>query len=137
MKPFVINRNTWHYKLNKHFFQEYEHNMSYNWEPRHNNFCSYWRATVFRVIAVCLFVIFIAGALYIAGSAVYYHPINTLIIVGTAIGFFAFLILTFIISEKLKSISSKRNPKPESLLVQRYRAHKSKICPMVEYSNDY
>ena len=133
MKPFVINRNTWHYKLNKHFFQEYEHNMSYNWEPRHNNFCAYWRATVFRVIFACFLAAGVVMALYLTGSAIYYHPIDALILIGSLIGVIALFILTILISEKLKSRSSNREPKPESLLVQRYRAHKSKICPMVEY----
>jgi hypothetical protein len=137
MKPFVINRNTWHYKLNKNFFNVHEHRMDWAWEPRHNNFCSYWRATVFRVIAACFIIAFIAGALYFIGAVIYYYPIDTFIILSTAIGFFAFLILAIFISEKLQSVRSKREPKPESLLMQRYRAHKSKICPMVEYSNDY
>ena len=136
MKAFVINRNSWHYKLNRNFMNEYnsyEKGIEDKWEPRHKDCFSYWRSTVFRVIAVCLFVVFIAGTLYFIGSAFYYYPIDSLIIIGTTLGFFAFLILTFFISEKLKSISSKHEPKPESLLVQRYRAYKSKICPMVEY----
>lgn len=133
MKPFVINRNTWHYKLNKHFFQEHSNSMEYWWEPRHNNFCAYWRATIFRIIAAFLLTAAVLMILYITGGAIYYHPIDTLIIVGSIIGFFAFLVLSILISEELKSRKSKREPKPESLLVQRYRAHKSKICPMVEY----
>jgi preprotein translocase subunit SecF len=107
--------------------------MEYWWEPRHNNFCAYWRATIFRIIAAFLLTAAVLMILYITGGAIYYHPIDTLIIVGSIIGFFAFLVLSILISEELKSRKSKREPKPESLLVQRYRAHKSKICPMVEY----
>ena len=133
MKPFVINRNSWHYKLNKNFFQEHSYSMEYWWEPKHNNFCAYWRATVFRVIFACLLAAGVVMAIYFIGGAIYYHPIDTLIIVGIILCIFALFILSALISEKLKSRSSNREPKPESLLVQRYRAHKSKICPMVEY----
>ena len=55
MKPFVINRNSWHYKLNRKFMNEYgwsDYRMEDQWEPRHNDFCSYWRATIFRMIGV-------------------------------------------------------------------------------------
>jgi hypothetical protein len=32
MKPFKINRDSWHYKLNRSFFNEYEHSMERNWD---------------------------------------------------------------------------------------------------------
>jgi preprotein translocase subunit SecF len=111
--------------------------METRWEPIHNNFCAYWRATVFRIIVACLLTAIVLFSIYFIGGAIYYHPIDTLIVVGSIISLFTFIILAVLISEKLKSTKSKRDPKPESLLVQRYRAHKSKICPMVEYSNDY
>jgi hypothetical protein len=133
MKPFVINRSSWHYKLNKHFFNEYYHNMEYWWEPRHNNFCTYWRVTIFRIIVACLLVVAALATLYFIGGAIYYHPIDALILTGTVIGVIVFCILAVLISEKLMSRSYKHDSKPESLLMQRYRAHKSKICPMVEY----
>jgi heme/copper-type cytochrome/quinol oxidase subunit 2 len=132
MKPFVINRNSWHYKLNKHFFQEYEHSMETWWEPRHNNFCAYWRATVFRVIFAGFIALFAFSFLSVVGSGVYQHPIEALMIAGSIIGVIALIVLVFFVLEKLKK-RKYDNDKPESLLVQRYRAHKSKICPMVEY----
>jgi hypothetical protein len=102
------------------------------WEPRHNNFCAYWRATIFRVIFAGFFALFVFSFLSLVGSGVYQHPIEALMIFGGFIGVIAFIVLVFFVLEKLKK-RKYDNDKPESLLVQKYRAHKSKICPMVDF----
>ena len=132
MKPFVINRNSWHYELNKNFFQEYQYSMERNWEPYHSDFCSYWRATIFRVIFAGFFALFAVSFLSVVGAGTYQYPIEALMIFGGIIGGIAFLVLVFFVLEKLKKRKDD-NDKPESLLVQKYRAHKSKICPMVDF----
>ena len=53
MKPFKVNRDSWHYKLNKHFLNDRgdnEYYMQDYWERKHNNFCAYWRVTMFRLV---------------------------------------------------------------------------------------
>jgi hypothetical protein len=135
MKPFTINRNSWHYKLNTHFFNEDEHWMQSAWEPSHNNFCSYWRATVFRMIFASFlvsFVLFIVGLLsYLA----YLDPLGALMTVGVVIAMFAVFLGVVFIGYLLEERKRKKlNEEPsQSLFAQKYRANKEKICPMVEY----
>ena len=133
MKSFVINRNSWHYKLNRKFMNEYgwsDYRMEDQWEPRHNDFCSYWRATIFRMIGVAFVatgsIVFIA----MIGSVVYMHPWETLRVVGTIIGVIAALVGFVFLSVLADKSKEKLN---QNLFVQKYKAHKSKICPMVEY----
>ena len=135
MKPFTINRNSWHYKLNKKFFNGYEYSMQSVWEPSHNNFCSYWRATVFRMI----FVVFLGGIfISIVGTLsymAYLDPLGALVFVVAL--FFAFvLFLGAVFIAHLVESRERKNKDEEpsqSLFAQKYRANKEKICPMVEY----
>ena len=133
MKPFVINRDSWHYKLNKNFNNDYNHYMK-SWEDKRSNFCSYWRATMFRVIGVFIMSLIAVIILATIGTVIYYEPVTALIVVGPIIGIIAAIALIVFISEKIKY---KKKPvdklKPESLIVQKYRAHKSKICPTVDF----
>lgn len=125
MKPFVINRNSWHYKLNRNFMQD---SHMYYWEPDHNDFCSYWRATIFRLSVVAFFTSFLIFILAAIGFAVYTDPVGSLIVIGGIVGMFAAAVGIALYSENRK----KKEPS-QSLIAQKYRAHKEKICPMVEY----
>lgn len=133
MKPFTINRNSWHYRLNRDFLNEdgfSERSMELNWEPRHRDFCSYWRATVGRVIAFNLAVA--ALFLLIVGFAhlVVYYPIDLLIAVAVIIGIFAVIVMIALAEEAVKG---RKKNQPEGLISQRLRAYKSRVCPIVEY----
>ena len=135
MKPFKINRNTWHYKLNKNFFNEYQYSMQRNWEPRHNNFCSYWRATMIRSVFAAFLVSLVCVGVYMLGNVVYYYPSETLKVVGIVTAMFATIFFIIMIALYLDDRKDKRADKPDSLFVQRYKAYKSKVCPMVEYDS--
>lgn len=131
MKPFKINRNSWHYKLNKNFFQD--QSMLYSWEPKHSNFCSYWRATMFRLLfGAALSLIFIT-MFTMLGIALYLHPIEVLIGFLMVVGMIAIPVGGFFLMEFLKDRNKAKGDRPDSLFVQKYKMHKSKICPMVEY----
>jgi VIT1/CCC1 family predicted Fe2+/Mn2+ transporter len=139
MKPFKVNRNSWHYKLNRKFFNtrgDNDYYMHDSWEPRHNNFCAYWRATMFRLLFATLLIIGAGAFLFMLGDGIYHHPLDFLITVSLIVGTFATFVLIIVLSELLKSAIAKRGDQPaasESLFVQRYRAYKSKVCPGVEY----
>lgn len=135
MKAFKINRNSWHYKLNRHFFSDgglSNVSMQNHWEPRHSDFCSYWRATIFRLIAAAILVVIAFFALSGIGIAAYMHPYETLKVVAGIIIFFGVVI--GVIAAMVYFDKSKKKME-QSLFVQKYRAHKSKICPMVEYDS--
>jgi len=132
MKPFKINRNSWHYWVNKNLFQN--SHMPY-WEDNHRDFCSYWRATVFRVIFASFLSLLILVFAVILGAAVYKDPVGFALVIGSvttivagSIGLFDLLI--YLRDRHRRKASTE---KPEGLLAQRYRAYKSRICPMVEY----
>ena len=131
MKPFKINRNSWHYKLNKNFFNE--SSMQYDWEPKHNNFCSYWRATMFRMFFAAVMSLFVITMFTSLGFVIYLRPIQFLIGFLIAVGIIAIPVVTYLLVEFLKDRNKAKGYKPDSLFMQKYKAHKSKICPMVEY----
>jgi len=133
MKPFVINRNSWHYKLNKNFMNEDKYIMYKDWEPKHSNFCAYWRATMFRIVGVCLATLFAGFILLLIGNLFYTEPVKSLIGLGSVIGVFVVLISMVVASEMIKERKQLADKKPESLIVQKYRAHKSKICPTIDF----
>ena len=133
MKPFKINRNTWHYKLNQKFMNDdglSDYMMQNYWEYKHRDFCSYWRATIGRVLflslltAVCI--ILLIGLV----NTIYLYPLAMLKGVGVGICIIAAIVGLIVVSEELKS---RKKNQPEGLVAQRYRAYKSKVCPMVEY----
>jgi hypothetical protein len=144
MKPFKINRNSWHYKLNK-FFIEYEEPINHweanalaRWEARHTNFCSYWRATIIKSIVATLLAAIGIIILTALGISIYENFIEfatAIILVATTVTviFGGSALIRYSI-DRFKNRSAAETPqKPEGLFAQRYRAYKSRICPMIEY----
>lgn len=133
MKPFKINRNSWHYKLNKNFFND--NSMYYDWEPKHNNFCSYWRATMFRVLFATILTVILGSILTMLGVGVYNDPLVFAFVFGSVLGLTATVVG---IAASVTFFSNRKKAKadlPDSLFMQKYKMHKSKICPMVEYDS--
>jgi hypothetical protein len=140
MKPFKVNRNSWHYKLNQHFFNERGYNEYYmqdTWERKYNNFCAYWRVTVFRLVTAIAFTAGILSFLFVIGVVAYQHPWDTFVVVGSVVG----AILAFVtigacgmfLSEYFEKRKYQNKEVPDSLFVAKYKSYKSKVCPMVEY----
>ena len=128
MKPFKINRNSWHYKLNANFIRDYSMER---WEYYHSDFCSYWRATIGRLILAAFITVVGALSLFLIGLVFYLDPVTSLSVVGGIIliigasAFFAWF----------NTRNLYKPAKPDSLFMQKYKAHKEKICPMVEYED--
>lgn len=133
MKPFVINRNSWHYALNRRVFNDdgwSEHRMRVGWEPAHNNFCAYWRATISRMIAVVLIAVIAIVAIVSGGYAIYTHPLATAMTLGSIVAIIAATIAIFVI---LGALDTAKRTAQASLFVQRLRTYKQAICPNIEY----
>lgn len=135
MKPFVINKDSWHFRLNMNFVNEHP---EWRWLQDHPDFCSYWRATIFRVIFAMLLAFVGFSFLFTLVYGAYTEPLKALIIAGILIAIIAGIALFSLIyhymqMRKYKAGDKNEEDKPESLLMQKYRAHKAKICPMVEY----
>jgi hypothetical protein len=134
MKPFRINRNSWHYKLNRRMalHGDSQYYMEDEWEPKYSNFCSYWRTTTFKLVWLSIVTFGIIGLFYTLAMAIYTNPILALKITGALIAvnvsIIAFVFLFAGISKMNETVA-----KSNSLFVQKYRAQKSKICTDVEF----
>jgi hypothetical protein len=115
MKPFKINRNSWHYKLNKNFANET--NMRYDWEPKHNNFCSYWRATMFRVFFATILAVGIGFILTALGVGAYNNPLAAVGVIGSILGFIAAIVGIAVLVNFLSNRKKANVDKPQSLFV--------------------
>lgn len=140
MKPFKVNRDSWHYKLNKYFFNSNGSNRYYmedRWEPKHNNFCSYWRVTMLRLVFASAVTVVLSGLLFALGNVVYEYPWETLTTIATAVAMIGGLVGIIAAAITVQHLWDKRKLSkkdvPDSLFVAKYKAYKSKICPMVEY----
>jgi hypothetical protein len=106
-----------------------------HWEDNHNNFCSYWRATMFRFVFALAAATFIFAVSVMIGAAIYQNPWDALMVVLGVIGLFSVLGGIFAFSVYLDDRKRKRKNEdiPDSLFVAKYKSYKSKVCPMVEY----
>jgi len=110
-----------------------EYCMESQWEPRHNSFCSYWRATMLRMIVVSMVALFAGTLLTMLGVATYNDPVAVISVILGVIAFFASLIGVFFVGYTIKDRIKKNADQPKSLFVQKYIAYKSKVCPAVEF----
>lgn len=138
MKDFKINRNSWHYKLNKNFFNEdgvTDYRMQMYWEPKVNNFCAYWRATLFRFIFASLLLAGIITCVFVVGVLVISNPIKALIIVASIVGVVA-AVIAFVFLMITGDKAKKRFEKSDGLVATKIKTYKSKICPSVIYEEE-
>jgi hypothetical protein len=140
MKSFRVNRDAWHYKLNKHFLNDRGDNEWYMqdyWERKHNNFCAYWRVTMFRFAVAMFGSAIILMLLFGLGQAIYQNPWDTAVVVGSVVGIILMFGIIGICGMLLSEYAERRKHQnadiPDSLFVAKYRIYKSKICPSVEY----
>ena len=134
MKPFKVNRDSWHYKLNKYFFNAYGDNEFYmknRWEPKHNNFCAYWRVTFFRLVWATILVTGILGILSTLFIAAMANPAGAALGFGLVIAIFGFFFGGPYLGDVIKN--RKPSDKPDSIFVAKYKSYKSKVCPSVEF----
>jgi len=140
MKPFKVNRDSWHYKLNKHFLNDRgdnEYYMQDYWERKHNNFCAYWRVTMFRLAVAMFGSAIILMLLFGLGQMIYHNPWDTFKVVGSVVGvvlaFGTIIVCGMFLSEYFEKRKYQNKEVPDSLFVAKYKSYKSKVCPMVEY----
>lgn len=117
MNNFTINRSSWHYKLNVKLFSAY----APLWEADHPSFCSYWTSTVLKLILVIAMGSTLTLLIGSCAVAAYINPSLALKVVVTVIGCVGFIATVVLLYNQ------------DSLVLQKYRAYKSKICPGVNY----
>ena len=147
MKNFEIDKNSWHYKLNK-----WRTINDRKYIELHSNFCDYWRMTFASIFIFCVFwslvLLWIGMILYLMGLyvwAVYFYTIETVIVSITFIAVMAFIKFLFEFSfhlERNKDLIRMGEPprsyfsfSDNSLFVQKVRSMKEKVCPKVTFVN--
>jgi len=131
VQTFKINRNSWHYKMNRMFWNQHEHHME-PWELKHANFCAYWRATMFRIFGLALVSAGLIAFGVVLSAAVVANPAAAGYTVLAIVGFFA-TIIGFAVGHEYLQEYKEKNPEPKTLIGKQYAAYKSKICPSVEF----
>jgi hypothetical protein len=133
MKPFIINRNSWHYKLASK--GKYWDVLG---EP--TDFCSYWRIVMFGLLEYLVLVAFLSLIVLFMAVSFYVNPVSTTIglvaIFSIIFGVFGFHKLVIFLKENKQKhdYDVAFNRKQEGLLRMKYRSWKEKICPKVEYN---
>jgi hypothetical protein len=133
MKPYIINRNSWHYKLAS--AGKYWDVLG---EP--TDFCSYWRIVMFGLFQYFILGLFILLLVSFIAASFYVNPVPTTIGVVTIFsiifGVFGFHKLFVFLKENKRQhdYDVSFNRKQEGLLSMKYRSWKEKICPKVEYN---
>ena len=138
MKPFVINRQSWHYKFNRFMTDESnsDSRMILEWEPKRSNFCSYWRTTIFNALGVLTIFSLLGIILYGIGRAFILHTAVAFTTLGIILALVAFIVgfaVTIVYIKEWNKKIANSEAVNESLFVQKYKVHKSKICPNVEF----
>jgi cation transporter-like permease len=92
---------------------------------------------MFRLVVAMFGSAVILMLLFGLGQAIYQNPWDTFKVVGSIVGavlaFATIGVCGMFLSEYLEKRKYQNKEVPDSLFMQKYKAHKSKICPMVEF----
>lgn len=151
MKTFLVNKNSWHYKMNIDMVKTNESLKRDDYAERYvqskDNFCSYWRMTLSSLskaaIVLSLIAALLVGFLYVMYKVVsgfIYDPSTTLVLTGIVIAFLAFVIGIAFFSDwiaKRKRIKLNKilhgGHTETSLAKAKYSSWKNGICVKVEF----
>lgn len=150
MKHFIVNTNSWHYKMNLARLQrvpalEYPFDAAERYLKSRNNLCSYWQTTsnsllqaFVSIIFLSLIAIGIIALLYFVVKSFITAPMFTFYMAGTIIGSVGILLSFIIMMLKLEDrrrekINRVLHEGETSLSVAKYQSWKSGICVPVDF----
>ena len=134
---FVVNKNSWHYKLLKAINEIEERRM-----PK--DFCTYWRQVIVyptlyflsTLGIISMLVVFATFVVYpVTGSAMFWiFPASiSFVIFSVFILFVVFSACKYLFNKS--KINKDKIHKPNIFQVK-YRSFKDKICPMIQYEKE-
>lgn len=88
---------------------------------------------MFRMIFATALSLWTIAMVSMLGYTAYNQPIEFLTAIGVVVGLFSAVVGVFLTVHAISNRNERKSDKPDSLFVQKYKAHKSKICPKVEY----
>ena len=134
---FVVNKNSWHYRLLKAINEIEERRMP-------DDFCTYWRhAIVYPILyflstlgAVSILIMFVTLVVYpITGLALLWLLPATisLFVLCLSTVYVVLTIFKYLFGNSNVDTSKVRNP---NIFQAKYRSIKNKICPMIRYEKE-
>ena len=113
MKFFEINRNSWHYRINKFLNESGYSNtaMIKYWEPN-LTICSYWFQTISRLLIFIFSGGFLTMILASICVGIYNNPIDFLILFATVFGLILLPILVLFIFDLIKKYIKPKHCTP-------------------------
>jgi hypothetical protein len=151
MKPFAVNKNSWHYKMNVEMCKTNDTLKTSDYAVKYvqskDNLCSYWQLTLwslFKVLVVITFVIAVVGALlwvlYMIGYGFLYHTPQALASTGALVIFFGSIIgvsvgVTWAQNRRTVKLNKiLHNGETETSLAKaKYSSWKNGFCVPVEF----
>ena len=88
---------------------------------------------MFRMIFATAISLWTIAVVALFGHIAYTQPIEFLMAIGVVIGLSSAAIGIVTAVHFFSNRNERKIDKPDSLFMQKYKAHKSKICPKVEY----
>lgn len=140
MNNFVVNKNSFHYKLNcfmKTTVGNVDKRQLEYRLPR--DFCSYWRMTFFSALWLTLLFLLVGLLATAIISQVIIAPLTSAIVVGSGLAIVGFVIAMVYLMEYLKDSTERKrehrekNNIPDGIVATKYKSWKQKYCPRVEY----
>ena len=140
MNNFVVNKNSFHYKLN-YFMKTTVGNLDKRmFEYRlPSDFCSYWRMTFFSAFWLVVLTLVIGLLSTALVSQVVTNPITSLIVVSSILLFIGFIFSLVYGYDYFKTLAENRRERreknniPDGIIVTKYKSWKQRYCPRVEY----
>lgn len=151
MKSFSVNTNSWHYKLNIRMTKTNDMLSHSNYAEKYvkskDNFCSYWRMTLWSVFKISVAFSFIATVafflmyvIYLYGYALIFNTSEALVGTGVVIGLIATIVGFVALGATLDSRKRAKLKKileegetETSLAKAKYSTWKDGICIPVEF----
>ena len=88
---------------------------------------------MFRMVFATALIFWTIAMVAVLGHIAYAQPIEFLSAIGIVVGVFSFIFGIILTIHGITNRNNQKSDKPDSLFVQKYKSHKSKICPKVEY----
>lgn len=150
MKPFIVNKNSWHYRLNLNSIKQdklfYHNEYTVKYVERRNDLCSYWKMTLYNIIGKILYFSFLSlvllSILYftygICTSFLVDPMMVSIIIISLALVIFIIIFIlntieSYSIARQQEISNITNNITTDHLMKARYQAWKNKTCIKVEF----
>lgn len=154
MQEFVVNKSSWHYRLNAYIASK--NTMLWNKErvtkflESKDNFCSYWSYTLTSLLKVALLTVFILIVVILASLAAYtiYLEVaaNPWGALTTVLSILAILVIAFAFMVGGWMLDERKKEKMRSILYEdetetslsraKWYAWKNKVCLPVRFKDD-